>query len=121
MQIGVIGLGRMGTNMALRLIGEGHDVVGYDHDEDILEAFREAGGLITTSLSALASALQQPRVVWLMLPQGEPVESTIDSLLPWLAAGDCIVDGGNSHYKDTQRRARRLAERGMPYLDVGTS
>ena len=121
MELGMIGLGRMGTNMALRLLGAGHRVVGYDQDEEAKENYRAAGGEIAASLPALVGSLVRPRIAWLMLPQGEPVDATLQALLPLLARDDTVVDGGNSYYKDSQRRAHQLREHGIAFLDVGTS
>jgi 6-phosphogluconate dehydrogenase len=121
LELGMIGLGRMGSNMALRLLGGGHRVVGYDQVEELRGDIEESGGEIALSLPQLVNALPTPRVIWLMLPQGEPVDSTIDSLLPLLSAGDTLIDGGNSHYRDSQRRALKLRNQDIILLDVGTS
>ncbi len=121
MELGMIGLGRMGMNLALRLLAAGHRPVGYDREEDAREAYRAAGGEIAASLPLLVGSLAKPRSLWLMLPQGEAVEMTLQALLPLLDKGDLVIDGGNSHYRDSQRRARQLAERGLDFLDVGTS
>ncbi len=120
MRIGYVGLGRMGLRMVRRLLMR-HQVVAYDVDE---EAVRKAGALgaePAKTLEGLASRLEAPRVVWIMVPAGDPVEQVIRKLEPGLDEGDILVDGGNSHYKDSVRRAERLAENGVRYLDVGTS
>ncbi|MGQ0751762.1 MAG: phosphogluconate dehydrogenase (NAD(+)-dependent, decarboxylating) [Betaproteobacteria bacterium] len=120
MEIGMIGLGRMGGNMTERLAAGGHRVVGFDPSA---EARTRASTHATTvgSLPELAEKLAAPRVAWLMVPAGIPVDDAISALLTRLAAGDTLVDGGNSFYRDTQRRARELAERGIDFVDVGTS
>jgi len=121
MELGIIGLGRMGMNLALRLLGGGHRVVGYDLDTDARNAFLTAGGQTAALLPLLVDSLTGPRTFWLMLPQGDAVEASIQALLPLLDKDDLVIDGGNSHYRDSQRRARQLGERGIAFLDVGTS
>ena len=118
MEIGMVGLGRMGANMAQRLMKGGHEVVAFDPDSKARNAF---AGKSVESLAALVGALAAPRVVWLMVPAGDATESTKNNLAPSLAAGDIVVDGGNANYKDTQRRAKELAARGIHYVDCGTS
>ena len=118
MEIGMVGLGRMGANMAQRLMKGGHEVVAFDPDSKARNAF---AGKSVDSLAALVGALAAPRVVWLMVPAGDATESTKNNLAPSLAAGDIVVDGGNANYKDTQRRAKELAARGIHYVDCGTS
>ncbi len=121
MQLGMIGLGRMGANMAQRLQRGGHAVVGFDPTPGA-RARVEAEGIATfDSLEALVASLDTPRALWMMVPAGAVVDATIDALQPLLAAGDVLVDGGNSFYKDSQRRAEALREAGIAYLDVGTS
>jgi 6-phosphogluconate dehydrogenase len=121
MQIGMIGLGRMGSNMAHRLLEGGHQCVVFDRNPAAVAATAEAGAEGAGSLEQLVEMLAPPRAVWLMLPAGEPTEQTVIALAGLLAAGDCIVDGGNSYFKDDVRRARELAGRGLVYLDAGTS
>jgi 6-phosphogluconate dehydrogenase len=114
----MIGLGRMGANMAQRLARGGHEVVAFDADPKARQAH---GGQAVDSLEALVDALPAPRVAWMMVPAGDATESTAASLAPLLSAGDTLVDGGNSNYKDTQRRAQELAGRDIHYVDCGTS
>jgi 6-phosphogluconate dehydrogenase len=121
MQIAMIGLGRMGANMAQRLMKGGHQVVGFDPAEAARKVIEGAGGQSAASLEALVAKLQAPRVIWLMVPAGSITDGTIDSLTPLLKEGDTIIDGGNSNYKDTQRRAAALSSRKINYVDSGTS
>jgi 6-phosphogluconate dehydrogenase len=121
MQIGLIGLGRMGGNMAKRLAAGGHDVVAWDRSPQAAAASAASGLTVASSLDDLIGRLQPPRPVWVMVPSGAPTEETIASLAAALSTGDIIVDGGNTHYKDDVRRGRELAPRGIAYLDVGTS
>ena len=121
MKVGMVGLGRMGGNMALRLIGGGHKVVGYARHAETVNRMVEKGVIGAYSLDELVEKLEHPRVVWLMIPAGDPVENTIRALLPKLEKGDIIVDGGNSHYRDTIRRASMLKEKGVHLVDVGVS
>jgi len=121
MELGMIGLGRMGANMTERLMRAGHRVVSYDRSPQAVEAVARKGAAGAGSLKELAAALKPPRAVWLMVPSGDPVDHTIQALLPDLQPGDAIVDGGNSYYKDTLRRAAALGEAGLHYIDVGTS
>lgn len=121
MQIAMIGLGRMGANMAQRLLRGGHEVVGFDPAEAARKVIEEKGAQSAASLEALVAKLSAPRVVWLMVPAGAITDSTIDALTPLLAAGDSIIDGGNSNYRDTQRRAAAVAKRQINYVDSGTS
>ncbi len=121
MELGMIGLGRMGASMAERLLRGGHRVVGYARSADSVQHLVKQGGIGALSLAAVAEQLTPVRIVWLMVPAGDVVDQTIDGLLPHLATGDVIVDGGNSYYKDSMRRAARLAEHGLHFVDVGTS
>jgi len=122
MEIGIVGLGRMGGNMARRLARGGVRVVGFDPDVGVRTALETEGTLAATaSLQALAHALSPQRVVWLMVPAGTATELAIEDLWPELAAGDVIVDGGNAHYKDSQRRAAALASAGVHFVDCGVS
>jgi 6-phosphogluconate dehydrogenase len=121
MELGMVGLGRMGLNMTIRLVRGGHRVVGFNrHPEPIAEAAK-AGAVPSHSLAELVKHLAAPRVVWLMIPAGAPVDETIEALVPMLARGDLIVDGGNSNYKDSVRRGARLAGAGIEYVDAGVS
>jgi 6-phosphogluconate dehydrogenase len=117
----MIGLGRMGANMAQRLLRAGHEVIGYDPAEAARALLEQKGAKSAASLEALVAKLDAPRVVWLMVPAGAITDETISALEPLLAAGDCIVDGGNSNYRDTQRRAAAVKARGIDYVDSGTS
>ncbi len=121
MELGMVGLGRMGANMAERLTRDGHRVVGFDPQPEAVQRLAGRGGVAAPSLGAIVERLTPPRAVWLMVPSGDPVDQTIDALLPDLAKGDVIIDGGNSYYKDSIRRAGRVTERGMNFVDVGTS
>ena len=121
MDIGFIGLGRMGFNMTLRLVGGSHRVVGWDRNADTVRDAAGKGAVAAGSIAELVQALPAPRAIWIMLPAGKPVDDTIDQLVPMLSKGDLVIDGGNSNFKDDQRRAARLAEAGMLYADVGTS
>jgi len=121
MDVGMVGLGRMGGNMAERLLRGGHRVVGYDPRAEAVAEHARKGGLPAQTQAAVAEQLATPRAVWLMVPSGRPVDETVDALLPHLAAGDTLVDGGNSYYKDSIARARRVADRGVHFVDVGTS
>jgi 6-phosphogluconate dehydrogenase len=112
MKIGMVGLGRMGWGMTARLRAAGHEVVGYDHDP----ARRDVG-----SLEDLVAALEAPRVVWVMLPAGAPTESTLDALDELLSAGDVVIEGGNSNYHDSRRRAAHFGTRSIGYVDAGVS
>jgi len=117
----MVGLGRMGANMAERLLRGGHRVIGYARSAEKVRGIVELGGGGASSLTALAGQLAPPRAVWVMVPAGDPVDEVIEGLVPALAPGDVIVDGGNSYYKDSMRRAARLGEHGLHFLDVGTS
>jgi 6-phosphogluconate dehydrogenase len=121
MDIAMVGLGRMGASMARRLLEGGHRVVVHDLSEAAVAASAADGAVGAGSLAELARTLEPPRVIWLMVPAGAPVQSTIDGLAPHLAAGDVVVDGGNSNYHDSMRRATELGRGGIDFLDVGTS
>jgi len=120
MQIGMIGLGRMGANMARRLMRGGHECVVHDVSKDAMDALAREGAVRAASLDDFAARLAKPRVVWLMVPAAV-VDATIAELMPRLTAGDVIVDGGNSYYRDDIERAKRLSPRGIHYVDCGTS
>ena len=121
MELGMIGLGRMGGNMAQRLISGGHRVVTYDRDPEAVTASHGFGGEGASSLVDVVSKLDAPRALWVMVPAGQPTEDTVDALTPLLSSGDVILDGGNANYKDSMRRAAKLAELGIDFIDVGTS
>jgi 6-phosphogluconate dehydrogenase len=121
MQIGVIGLGRMGGNIARRLMRGGHECVVYDRDSTAVEPLAGDGASAAADLAGLVRQLKPPRAVWVMLPAGAPTEDTVMALAQRLEAGDVVIDGGNSFYKDDIRRAKALKPRGLHYLDVGTS
>nr|WP_298155570.1 decarboxylating 6-phosphogluconate dehydrogenase [uncultured Pseudoxanthomonas sp.] len=121
MELAMIGLGRMGANMAERLVRGGHSVRGYDPGDAARQQAQARGIIAHANLQNAVAALPTPRVVWLMVPAGQVVDDTLDQLRPLLAAGDTVIDGGNSNYKDTQRRGAQLAEAGIHYVDCGTS
>jgi 6-phosphogluconate dehydrogenase len=121
MQIGFIGLGRMGGNMVTRLVRGGHSVVGYDPSPAARQTVTSAGARTVDSFKALIEALTPPRVVWVMVPAGQPTDSVLSELTGQLQANDLIVDGGNAHYKDDVRRGRELGTRGVGYVDAGVS
>ena len=121
MDIGFIGLGRMGGNMVTRLLRGGHRVVAYDRAASAVSAAVAGGAQGVGSLAEVAVALTPPRGVWVMVPAGEPTETTIRELAGALARGDVVIDGGNTHYKDDVRRAGELEPRGIHYVDAGTS
>ena len=121
MELAMIGLGRMGANMAERLVRGGHTVRGYDPGEAARQQAEARGIIPHANLQTAVAALPTPRVVWLLVPAGQVVDDTIAQLRPLLAAGDMVIDGGNSNYKDTQRRGAQLAEAGIHYIDCGTS
>ena len=121
MEIGMIGLGRMGANMARRLLRGGHRVAAHDRSQEAALALEREGAVAAPSLAALIDALPAPRALWLMVPAGEPTQQTLDALAPLLAPGDIVIDGGNSNYRDSLARGRVLAERGLHFVDCGTS
>ena len=121
MELAMVGLGRMGAAMAHRLIAGGHRVVVFDHDPAAVDRMAGQGAKPASSLENVAAQLQPSRVVWIMVPAGDPVDQTITSLLGLLQAGDVIIDGGNSNYRDTLRRARTITPHGIHFVDVGTS
>jgi len=121
MRLAMIGLGRMGANMAQRLMKGGHELEVFDPDLAPRKALVEKGAKAADSLAMLVSAMPMPRVVWLMIPAGKITDSTLAELATVLAPGDTVVDGGNSNYKDTQRRAGDFAAKGIAYVDCGTS
>lgn len=121
MQMGMIGLGRMGGNMSERCMRGGHDMVVYDRDAETVAAYVAKGAVGTSSVSDLVDKLRAPRAVWLMLPAGDVTETTVTELGGLLQAGDILIDGGNSMFKDDIRRAQALNAKGVHYVDVGTS
>jgi len=121
MQLGVVGLGRMGANIVRRLMRAGHSCVVYDRDPAPGKKLASEGATPVESIGALVEALAQPRAVWIMLPAGAATETTIELLRPLLKRGDCVIDGGNSFWRDDVRRGKALAEHGIDYLDVGVS
>ncbi|HEX5960794.1 MAG TPA: decarboxylating 6-phosphogluconate dehydrogenase [Rhodanobacteraceae bacterium] len=121
MQLGMIGLGKMGNFMAQRLMKAGHDVIGFDPSDEARQAMTDAGGKAVDALDQLVVALQAPRAVWLMVPAGKIVDETVASLAGKLGKGDVVVDGGNSNYKDDQRHAALLSGKGIDFVDCGTS
>ena len=121
MKIAMIGLGKMGANMTLRLLHGGHQVVAYDLNESAIQAAEANGAEGARTLDEAAAKLAQPRAAWVMVPAGDPTEATINMLADRFAAGDIIIDGGNSNYKDSVRRAAALKARNLNFIDVGTS
>lgn len=121
MELGMIGLGRMGGNMVQRLLKGGHRVVAYDPNPEAVEASVRQGAVGASSIEEMARQLEPPRAVWIMVPSGDPTESTLDNVIPLLSTGDVVLDGGNSNYKDTMRRSQKLREHGIHMMDSGTS
>ncbi|MGD1210163.1 MAG: phosphogluconate dehydrogenase (NAD(+)-dependent, decarboxylating) [Candidatus Acidiferrales bacterium] len=121
MELGMIGLGKMGAFMTERLVRGGHRVVGFDRDAAAVQRVVDKGAAGIDSIEKLIAQLKPPRAVWLMVPAGAPVDQTIDLLTPHLAAGDTIIDGGNSYYRDSVRRGAALAQKKLNYVDCGTS
>jgi 6-phosphogluconate dehydrogenase len=121
MELGVVGLGRMGSNIARRLMRDGHRCVVSDLDPDAVDALGAEGATATANLEALAAALAPPRVVWLMVPAGDATEAALREAAEHLGSGDIVIDGGNTHHRDDVRRAQELDERGIRYVDCGTS
>jgi 6-phosphogluconate dehydrogenase len=121
MQLGMVGLGRMGSNMVRRLMAGGHECVVFDVSADNVKAVAAEGAAGTGSLDEFVGALHQPRAAWLMVPAGAPTEQTVTALAEKMNEGDIIVDGGNSYFKDDVRRAKTLRQKGIHYVDVGTS
>ena len=121
MELGMIGLGRMGGNMVQRLLQGGLRVVAYDANAEAIQTVVKQGAVSAASIADLATQLTVPRAVWVMVPSGEPTEGTITALTGVLSPGDVIIDGGNANYRDSMRRAAALKERGIAFLDAGTS
>jgi 6-phosphogluconate dehydrogenase len=121
MELGIIGLGKMGGNMAERLRLAKHTVIGFDFNADAVKKLSDAGSTGVSSLEAMAKAFTGRKAIWIMVPAGDPVDQTIDKLKPFMAPGDIFIDGGNSNYKDSQRRHDALKKEGFEFVDVGTS
>jgi 6-phosphogluconate dehydrogenase len=121
MQIAIVGLGRMGGNMVKRLLGGGHEVVGYDRDPNVVAELAKAGMKGASSLSDVVAKLAAPRAVWVMVPAGAPTENSIKELASLMSADDIIIDGGNSNFKDSMRHAKELDDKKIRFLDAGTS
>ena len=121
MQLGFVGLGKMGLNMVTRLMRGGHQIVAFDRSADAVAKAETAGARAAATLDALVAALTPPRAVWVMVPAGGPTESTVTALGGLLSAGDAIIDGGNTNFHDDVRRAQTLAAKGVQYVDAGTS
>jgi 6-phosphogluconate dehydrogenase len=121
MRLGMVGLGRMGANMARRLMRGGHEVVVTDHSGDAVKGMSSEGAISSASLDDFCSKLRPPRIAWLMIPAGDPTESTAQAIAKKMQAGDILIDGGNSYFKDDIRRSKMFREKGIHYVDVGTS
>ncbi len=122
MELGMIGLGKMGGNMAERLHNAGHKVVGFDFSADAIKRLNDAGSTGVNTLDAMVKGLtESPRAIWIMVPAGDPVDQTIEKLKPLMNKGDIFIDGGNSNYKDSIRRHDELKKEGFEFVDVGTS
>jgi len=121
MQIGLIGLGKMGGQMTQRLLKGGHSVVVYDKNPDAVKSLAAEGAVGAASLSELAQKLKSPKIIWCMVPSGDITEQTIRAVAAELGSGDILIDGGNSYYKDSVRRAKQVAEKKISFLDAGTS
>jgi 6-phosphogluconate dehydrogenase len=121
MELGMIGLGRMGANMSERLVRAGCRVISYDRSPEAIQRVVDKGGIGAHSLAEFVKQLTPPRAIWLMVPSGDPVDQTIEQLLPLINEGDILIDGGNSYYKDSIRRASKLAAQGLRFIDAGTS
>ena len=121
MKLAMIGLGKMGGNMTERLLRGGHSVVAFDRGPDVVQKYAKLGATGAASLAEVIRSLEAPRVIWIMVPAGDPVDQTITELRPSLSDGDILIDGGNSNFHDTIRRARALADAGIQLIDCGTS
>lgn len=121
MKLGYVGLGRMGKNMVLHLLEQGQEVVAWNRSPEPLEEVTQSGAIPAQDVADLVSKLETPRVIWLMLPAGEVTDEFIDKVLPLLEPGDLLIDGGNSFYKDTLRRAEKIKPTGVHFMDIGTS
>ena len=121
MKLGMIGLGRMGANIARRLVKHGHEMVVWDRSDDVTQKLAAEGMIAASSLQDMHDKLDDPKIFWVMLPAGDPTEQTIQQLAGMVGGSEIIIDGGNTFYKDDIRRAKMLAEKGVKYVDVGTS
>jgi 6-phosphogluconate dehydrogenase len=121
MKLGMVGLGKMGANMTKRLIEQGHELVVTDLSADAIKESEGEGAIGASNLADLVNKLDAPKIVWVMVPSGNPTTSTLNQLGELLSAGDIVIDGGNSNYKDTMRRAETLKQKGVHFVDVGTS
>ena len=121
MRLGMIGLGKMGGNMTERLLRGGHDVVVFDRNQEAIDDYAARGATASADAASMVAQLATPRVVWIMVPAGQPVDDTIDAVLPGLSQGDIIIDGGNSNFHDTLRRSKQLHAKGIEFVDCGTS
>lgn len=121
MKLGMVGLGRMGGNMTERLLNDGHEVVVFDPDSSVVTSLSDKGASAATSLSDIVSQLETPRTVWVMVPSGDITEQTVNDLVELLDEGDTLIDGGNSNYKESQRRSKHAASSNIDFLDSGTS
>lgn len=121
MELAIIGLGKMGAFMAERLLNEGHKIIAYNRSPDKIKAIEQKGAEGAYSLEEVVKKLRSPRIIWLMVPSGDTVQNTIDSLIPLVSKGDIIIDGGNSYYKDSVKRYNQLKAKEINYLDAGTS
>ena len=121
MQLGMIGLGRMGGNMTSRLLRGGHQLHVFDFSKEAIQRLAQEGAVPSASMEALVGGLNAPRAVWVMVPAGQPTQDTVDALAKILSPGDAIIDGGNANYKDSMRRARELSTQGISFIDCGTS
>ena len=117
----MVGLGKMGYNLVLNLLENGHEVVGFDINPELMNNIKKKGAETVLNYEEMAAMLPKPRVIWMMIPAGELIDKVIDGFTPFLEPGDILIDGGNSNYKDTVRRADKLANAGMHFIDVGTS
>lgn len=121
MKLGMVGLGKMGFNLVLNLLENGHEVVAYDINKEAMKNIEEKGAETAPDYKTMVEMLPQPRVIWLMIPAGELIDQVIEGFTSYLDAGDILIDGGNSNYKDTVRRADKLSAAGIHFMDVGTS
>ncbi|MCD6401500.1 MAG: decarboxylating 6-phosphogluconate dehydrogenase [Anaerolineales bacterium] len=121
MKLAMIGLGKMGANMAFRLVDAGHEIIGFDLNEEVVLKAAEKGVMPSKSIEELVEKLPEPKILWLMVPAGDPIRKLVETLLEKLKPGDIVIDGGNSYYKDSQARAALLKEKKINYVDVGTS
>jgi 6-phosphogluconate dehydrogenase len=121
MRLGMIGLGKMGGNMTERLLRGGHEVVAFDRDPKVIDEYAARGATAAADPAAMVAKLETPRIVWIMVPAGQPVDDTIAAVRPGLSTGDIIIDGGNSNFHDTLRRSKDLQSQGIEFIDCGTS